>query len=102
MQSLSATERERERALTQVKSQRSEQLEAAEALEAETRRIQSLLANLERRRTEREELARREAEEAGREAPAPAASTSACPSATAPTRSNSSSRRLCNPWENIV
>ena len=75
VQSLSATERERERALTQVKSQRSEQLEAAEALEAETRRIQSLLANLERRRTEREELARREAEEAGREAPAPAAST---------------------------
>ena len=74
MQSLSATERERERALSRVKSQRSEQLEAAEALEAETRRIQSLLATLERRRAEREP-ARREAEEAGRDAPAPKAST---------------------------
>ena len=75
VQSLSATERDRERALTQVKSQRSEQLEAAEALEAETKRIQSLLATLERRRTERETLARREAEEAGRAAPAPRTST---------------------------
>lgn len=75
VQSLSVTERERERALNQVKSQRSEQLEAAAALEAETQRIQSLLATLERRRSEREELARREAEEAGRDAPAPTAST---------------------------
>jgi septal ring factor EnvC (AmiA/AmiB activator) len=75
VQSLSLTERDRERALTQVKSRRSEQLAAAAALEAETQRIQSLLTTLERRRTEREELARREAEEAGRDAPAPAAST---------------------------
>jgi septal ring factor EnvC (AmiA/AmiB activator) len=75
VQSLSATERDRERALNQVKSQRSQQLEAAAALEAETKRIQSLLATLERRRAEREELARREAEEAGRDAPTPTAST---------------------------
>jgi septal ring factor EnvC (AmiA/AmiB activator) len=75
VQTLSVTERDRERALSQVKSRRSEQLEAAAALEAETQRIQSLLTTLERRRTEREELARREAEEAGRDAPAPAAST---------------------------
>ena len=75
VQSLSATERDRERALNQVKSQRSQQLEAAAALEAETKRIQSLLATLERRRAEREELARREAAEAGRDAPAPTAST---------------------------
>jgi septal ring factor EnvC (AmiA/AmiB activator) len=75
VETLSATERDRERALSRVKSQRSEQLEAAEALEVETRRIQSLLATLERRRAEREELARREAEEAGRDAPAPKAST---------------------------
>jgi septal ring factor EnvC (AmiA/AmiB activator) len=74
VQSLSVTERERERALNQVKSQRSQQLEAAAELEAETQRIQSLLATLERRRSEREELARREAEEAGRDAPAPTAS----------------------------
>jgi septal ring factor EnvC (AmiA/AmiB activator) len=75
VQTLSLTERDRERALSQVKSRRSEQLEAAAELEAETQRIQSLLTTLERRRAEREELARREAEEAGREAPAPAAST---------------------------
>lgn len=75
VQSLSATERDRERALTQVKSQRSAQIEAAEALEVETKRIQSLLATLERRRTEREALARRAAEEAGEDAPAPAPST---------------------------
>ena len=75
VQTLSLTERDRERALSQVKSRRSEQLEAAAALEVETQRIQSLLTTLERRRTEREELARREAEEAGRDAPAPAAST---------------------------
>ncbi|HUF89463.1 MAG TPA: peptidoglycan DD-metalloendopeptidase family protein [Gemmatimonadota bacterium] len=75
VQSLAATERDRERALSQVKGQRSAQLEAAAALEEETKRIQSLLATLERRRTEREALARREAEEAGRDAPAPAAST---------------------------
>lgn len=75
VQSLSATERDRERALNQVKSQRSQQLEAAAELEAETKRIQSLLATLERRRAEREELARREAAEAGRDAPTPTAST---------------------------
>lgn len=74
-QSLAATERDRARALSQVKTQRSAQLEAAEALEQETKRIQSLLATLERRRAEREALARREAAEAGRDAPAPAAST---------------------------
>lgn len=74
-QSLAATERDRERALNQVKTQRSAQLEAAEALEQETKRIQSLLATLERRRAEREALARREAAEAGRDAPAPAPST---------------------------
>ena len=71
---LTASERDRARVLERVKSQRSEQLRAAEALEAETRKIQGLLATLERRRAEREAMARREAEESGRE-PSAVAST---------------------------
>lgn len=74
-QSLSVTERERARMLTRVKNQRSEQLKAAEALEAETRKIQQLLVALERRRTEREAEARRRAAAAGLAAPDPATST---------------------------
>lgn len=61
---LEAAERDRRAMLERVKGERSEQLRAAEALEAETRRIQELLAALERRRAERE--ARRRAEAAGR------------------------------------
>ena len=73
--SLSQAERERERMLSRVKSERSEQLAAAEALEAETEKIRQLVAVLERRRAEREAEARRRAAAAGRAAPDPAAST---------------------------
>lgn len=72
---LTASERDRAQMLRQVKTRRSEQLAAASQLEEETRKIQSVIATLERRRAEREELARREAEAAGREAPAPRTST---------------------------
>lgn len=72
---LTASERDRAQMLRQVKTRRSEQLTAARQLEEETRKIQSVIATLERRRAEREELARREAEAAGREAPAPRTST---------------------------
>ncbi|MDX1660665.1 MAG: peptidoglycan DD-metalloendopeptidase family protein [Gemmatimonadota bacterium] len=72
---LSDSERDRSRMLRQVKSRRSEQLAAARQLEEETTKIQSVIATLERRRAEREELARREAEAAGRDAPEPRAST---------------------------
>lgn len=74
-QTLGQTERERESALRQVKSRRGAQLEAARQLEAETKKIQDVLVTLERRRAEREALARRAAEEAGRRAPEPSAST---------------------------
>ncbi|MFN2383669.1 MAG: murein hydrolase activator EnvC [Gemmatimonadota bacterium] len=74
-QTLTAAERQRQQILSQVKTERSVQLEAAEALEAETAKIQAVLATLERRRTEREAVARRAAEDAGAAAPAPAAST---------------------------
>jgi len=73
-QALSAREGDREQMLRRVKGQRAEQLDAADALEQETRKIQGVLATLERRRAEREALARREAEETGR-APEPVAST---------------------------
>jgi len=73
-QALSASERDRERMLQRVKGQRAEQLQAAEQLEEETRRIQGLLATLERRRTEREAIEREAAAEEGR-APEPVAST---------------------------
>lgn len=72
---LTQSERDRERMLQQVKSRRGEQLAAARELEEETTKIQSVIATLERRRAEREELARREAEAAGRSAPEPRAST---------------------------
>lgn len=72
---LSRSERDRSQMLQQVKSRRSEQLAAARQLEAETEKIQGVIATLERRRAEREAMARREAEAAGREAPAPKAST---------------------------
>lgn len=75
VRSLSEAERDRERLLSRVKDERSEQLQAAEALEAETEKIRELLAVLERRRAEREAEARRRAAAAGREAPDPAAST---------------------------
>lgn len=74
-QTLSASERDREQMLERVKSRRSEQLDAARQLEAETRKIQGVIATLERRRAEREAMARREAEAAGRDAPAPKSST---------------------------
>ncbi|MFN2420810.1 MAG: murein hydrolase activator EnvC [Gemmatimonadota bacterium] len=73
-EALTANERDRERVLRRVKNQRAEQLRAADALEEETERLQQLLATLERRRTEREALARREAAEEGR-APETVAST---------------------------
>ena len=73
-EALTANERDRERVLRRVKNQRAEQLRAADALEEETARLQQLLATLERRRTEREALARREAAEEGR-APETVAST---------------------------
>jgi septal ring factor EnvC (AmiA/AmiB activator) len=73
-EALTANERDRERVLRRVKNQRAEQLRAADALEEETARLQQLLATLERRRTEREALARREAAEEGR-APEAVAST---------------------------
>lgn len=72
---LSRSEGERQRILQRVKSERSQRLEAAEALEEEKRKIQAVLATLERRRAEREALARREAEAAGRAVPVPEAST---------------------------
>lgn len=72
---LSESERDRERMLRRVKSQRDEQLAAARQLEQETERIRSVLATLERRRAEREARARREAEAAGRSPPEPRAST---------------------------
>lgn len=72
---LTQSERDRERMLARVKTQRSAQLDAARELEEETRRIQSVLTTLERRRTEREAVARRAAEAAGRPAPLPSAST---------------------------
>lgn len=74
-ESLTASERDRQRILDRVKSERTQQLRAAQALEEEKQRIQNLLVALERRREEREALARREAEAAGREAPAPGRST---------------------------
>ena len=73
-EALTANERDRERVLRRVKNQRAEQLRAADALEEETQRLQQLLATLERRRAEREALARRSAAEAGR-APETVAST---------------------------
>lgn len=73
-QTLTAAEHQRQEMLSQVKTERSVQLEAAEALEAETAKIQAVLVTLERRRTEREEVARRAAEDAGAAAPPPAAS----------------------------
>lgn len=73
--SLSAGEVERQGMLRRVKEERSEQLNAAAELEAETQRIQTVLATLERRRAEREEMARREAIGAGRSAPTPVEST---------------------------
>jgi len=65
-QALTASERDRTRVLDRVKGQRDEQLRAAEQLEEETRKIQGLMATLERRRTQREEIAREEAVEEGR------------------------------------
>lgn len=73
-QALTASERDRSRMLERVKGQRAEQLQAAEQLEEETRKIQGLLTTLERRRVEREEIARTEAAEEGRAAE-PVAST---------------------------
>ncbi|MDX1624319.1 MAG: peptidoglycan DD-metalloendopeptidase family protein [Gemmatimonadota bacterium] len=74
-ETLSESERDRERMLERVKSRRSEQIEAARRLEEETEKIRSVLATLERRRAEREELARRAAEEEGRAPPTPGEST---------------------------
>lgn len=74
-ETLGAAERERQRALSKLKSERSEQLKAAAALEEETQRVQNLLVTLERRRAEREALARRAAAEAGRATPEPETST---------------------------
>ena len=73
--SLEASETERRAMLDRVKGERSEQLRAADALEAETRKIQQLLAALERRRAEREAARRRAAEAGGAPAAAPRAST---------------------------
>lgn len=55
---LMVTEREREQLLGRVKSERSEHLEAAQALEQETEQIQRVIVALERRRAEREAAAR--------------------------------------------
>lgn len=74
-ETLSESERDRERMLDRVKTRRSEQIEAARRLEEETEKIRSVLATLERRRAEREELARRAAEEEGRAPPTPGEST---------------------------
>jgi septal ring factor EnvC (AmiA/AmiB activator) len=71
---LETTDRDRRQMLERVKDERTEQIRAAEALEAETRKIQELLASLERRRAERE-AARRRAAAAGR-APEAAGRTS--------------------------
>jgi septal ring factor EnvC (AmiA/AmiB activator) len=73
-EALTANERDREQVLRRVKTERDEQLRAADELEEETQRLQQLLATLERRRAEREALARREAAEEGR-APEAVAST---------------------------
>lgn len=72
---LAENERDRGRMLSRVKTERSAQLEAAEALEAETEQIRQLLVALERRRSEREAEARRRAAEVGGETPVASAST---------------------------
>ncbi len=72
---LESTERDRRAMLERVKGERSEQIRAAEALEAETRKIQELLASLERRRAEREAARRRAAATGRAPAAAPRAST---------------------------
>lgn len=61
--------------LQRVQAERSEQIRAAEALEAETRKIQELLAALERRRAEREAARRRAAATGRAPVAAPRAST---------------------------
>lgn len=72
---LESAETERRAMLARVKGERSEQLRAADALEAETRKIQQLLAALERRRAEREAARRAAAEAGGVPVTAPRAST---------------------------
>lgn len=72
---LESVEGDRRRMLAQVRAERSEQIRAAEALEAETRKIQELLAALERRRAEREAARRRAAATGRAPVAAPRAST---------------------------
>lgn len=72
---LEGAERERRGMLQRVQAERSEQIRAAEALEAETRKIQELLAALERRRAEREAARRRAAATGRAPVAAPRAST---------------------------
>lgn len=72
---LESSERDRRDMLERVKGERSEQMRAAQALEAETRKIQELLASLERRRAEREAARRRAAAASGAGETAPRTST---------------------------